>query len=402
MSIHRFTRLAAHALAQDNGAVMTPAGTTIRNIATATFDNPAGGQLSVTSNEVVTTVQSKPDFDIVYLSGNDGLGSASPVGNTPDAAPAVAQGTVAAGESFNTSYIAVNNGNTTQNITLTTDNGGKLAPQGVAYYIDSNKDGTLDATEKAAGPVSSLSVPNDDPATTTVDEGLVYFIQVMTLPTGAKPGQQYAATPVGAGQGYDAATQQPVPMTETATVLGLQYALVTVANQPPVPADVTNPTLTNTAGPTPISPLVATDDGTVASFTIQTLPDPASGVLYYNGSPVTAGQTITDPTLLTFDPADGFVGNATFDYTATDNLNLGSTTNKNPDGTVTSGPATYTIPVQAQPSTDLKVEKTNTAPGTNGWTDLPSDTVRLGASTFYWIRVTNNGPAPVTGAVLTD
>lgn len=28
--------------------------------------------------------------------------------------------------------------------------------------------------------------------------------------------------------------------------------------------------------------------------------------------------------------------------------------------------------------------------------------MRLGASTFYWIRVTNNGPAPVTGAVLTD
>lgn len=382
------------------------AGIEIKNIAQMTYTSPAtGSDVALLSNPVTTTVLPKPAFDIVYLSGNDGLGSTTPAGNTPMTASTApgdsAVGLAAAGTTFSTPYIAVNNGNTVQTISLTSSSAGALAPASVQYYADSNKNGILDADELSAGPTTTISLPYDDPAT-TADEGMAYFIQVMTLPSTAVSGQIYAATPVGTGQVYNSSTGQVETVTESTTVPGLQYARVTVPNQPPVPADVTNPMLNNTAGPTPISPLVATDDSAVAGFIIQTLPDPASGVLYYEGQPVTEGQFIANPAGLSFDPAPGSVGNATFDYIAIDDSDASSTTNRHADGSVTDGPATYTIPVQAAPSTDLVVEKTNTAPSTNGWTDLPSDSVRLGTTTSYWIRVTNNGPAPVTGAVLTD
>lgn len=53
------------------------------------------------------------------------------------------------------------------------------------------------------------------------------------------------------------------------------------------------------------------------------------------------------------------------------------------------------------PSADLRITKTNT-PGTNGNVDQAGDTVTAGGTTAYTIRVTNNGPAGVTGAVLSD
>ena len=83
----------------------------------------------------------------------------------------------------------------------------------------------------------------------------------------------------------------------------------------------------------PISPLYGTDsDGSIASYTITSLPDATQGVLYYNGAAVTAGQTVA-ASGLSFAPASTFVGNATFMYTALDN------------GGAVSNPALYTIPV---------------------------------------------------------
>jgi uncharacterized repeat protein (TIGR01451 family) len=80
----------------------------------------------------------------------------------------------------------------------------------------------------------------------------------------------------------------------------------------------------------PISNLLATDDGTV-SYTIVSIPSPAQGVLYYNGSAVLSGQTVA-ASGLSFAPTAGYVGNATFTYAAT-------------DGNARSNVALYTIPV---------------------------------------------------------
>jgi gliding motility-associated-like protein len=107
----------------------------------------------------------------------------------------------------------------------------------------------------------------------------------------------------------------------------------------------TNPALPSVAGPTAILPLSATlsvgaNSGVqAASFTITSLP--ATGVLVYNGVPVTVGQSIpvsaagslSSGGLLTYSPL-GSCATATFTYTATDNT-----------GQVSTNTATYTIPV---------------------------------------------------------
>jgi uncharacterized repeat protein (TIGR01451 family) len=93
----------------------------------------------------------------------------------------------------------------------------------------------------------------------------------------------------------------------------------------------------NTAAPLPLLALSGYDaDGSVPSFTISTLPAPATGVLLLRGSAVQLGQVIpiADAANLAFDPAASFVGNAFFTYIATDNL-----------GATSVVPALYTIPV---------------------------------------------------------
>jgi uncharacterized repeat protein (TIGR01451 family) len=111
------------------------------------------------------------------------------------------------------------------------------------------------------------------------------------------------------------------------------------ANQPPTANAVVNALKApfgETAGPLPISPLSGRDaDGTLASFTISTVPPASQGVLRYNNAVVTAGTPIpaADADKLTFDAAPGFVGNAFFTYTTTDNADA------------VSQEAIYTIPV---------------------------------------------------------
>ncbi len=127
---------------------------------------------------------------------------------------------------------------------------------------------------------------------------------------------------------------------------------------PPVPNDVTNVTIASSSAAVALSPnLSATASGqvndvtqttanSIASYTVK----PATnGTLYYNNVAVTAttGTSVlaTDINKLTFAPTPGFAGNASFTYTATDANGTVSTTH-NTNGTVTDGPAIYTIPVQ--------------------------------------------------------
>ncbi|RZK62761.1 MAG: T9SS type A sorting domain-containing protein, partial [Hymenobacter sp.] len=119
-------------------------------------------------------------------------------------------------------------------------------------------------------------------------------------------------------------------------------------NAPPVATNVTN-TLQTPEGSTAtvamlISPLAATSAAsTIKQYNLSTVVPTAQGVLYYdNNGTLTAittsnyasvNLTATQATTLRFLPAAGYVGNATFTYTATDNNNL------------LSNVATYLIPV---------------------------------------------------------
>ena len=100
---------------------------------------------------------------------------------------------------------------------------------------------------------------------------------------------------------------------------------ITVANQPPVAQNITLQTIANTASSTTIAPLVAADlDGTIATYTIQTIPAAAEGILNLctpTCVAITPGQVLTSAQIsqISFTPNNTFVGIASFTYTATDN-----------------------------------------------------------------------------------
>jgi len=104
--------------------------------------------------------------------------------------------------------------------------------------------------------------------------------------------------------------------------------------------NVRNAAMNNQLAMMPLSPMsaTATNGPAVSSFTVQTLVDPAAGILYLNGAPVVPGQVVprNQANQLMFDPRASFVGNAVFTYTATDASGAGSINT-----------ASFTIPVNA-------------------------------------------------------
>ncbi|RZK60953.1 MAG: T9SS type A sorting domain-containing protein [Hymenobacter sp.] len=135
----------------------------------------------------------------------------------------------------------------------------------------------------------------------------------------------------------------------------------TQANQAPVAQNVWN-TLQSARGNTSptglaISALTATDsDGTIngTGYVVVALPSSTQGTLYYNSLAVIAGQKVTADGLR-FIPTAGYVGDATFTYTATDNSGAVSNT------------ALYTIPVAQDQSTTYSIYNTNKG-GANPYT----------------------------------
>ena len=151
-----------------------------------------------------------------------------------------------------------------------------------------------------------------------------------------------------------------IPVTATATVV-----------RPPLANNITAQPINNSLGPVAVPPLRASDlDGTVASYTITSVPPLAQGVVSIAcgtvanptlpGATCTGGfQDITAAVLtanggnivltttqintLRFDPAPGFIGTATFNYFATDNTSL------------VSNPAVYTIPVVNTPPIAINI-----------------------------------------------
>ncbi|MCD0165708.1 hypothetical protein [Deinococcus sp. 12RED42] len=227
----------------------TNAGTVITNTAVATYQDPANvnQNLSSTSNTVSTTVLPKSAFDITYPSGAD-----ADTTDTPAGAPASHQRTnVVPGSRLVFPYVAVNNGNDTQTITLTSDPTPGVS--GIQYFLsnpDTNNDGLVSDTELAAAtPVTSIVLPvaGDDPNTAAIENntGIVQFYQVYVA-TGA-PGAVVGATPIGSGQAWNGTAN--VPTTEQANPGGSahddlwwQYNASTIVS----------PSLTNNPG-TPVT-----------------------------------------------------------------------------------------------------------------------------------------------------
>ncbi|GAB3637576.1 hypothetical protein GCM10027422_31660 [Hymenobacter arcticus] len=154
-----------------------------------------------------------------------------------------------------------------------------------------------------------------------------------------------------------ALTANGVTATATLSTAGTsEFSAKAPVNTAPVPNTLTNVSIPNTNGATVLNPnLSGTANGTlsngtansIAYYTVASLP--ASGTLTYNGIALTtaniATTQIANPALLTYTPVAGYTGGSvSFTYTTTDANGITSTTNNN-GGTVTNGPATYTIPV---------------------------------------------------------
>lgn len=137
----------------------------------------------------------------------------------------------------------------------------------------------------------------------------------------------------------------------------------TTPNAAPVAVDVTaavNKTTINLTG------LSATDsDGSISSYAILTLPDPAQGTLFFgdpalNGTPLIAGQPLP-PTLigqLFFQPTANFTGSS-FTYTATDDKGLEDATPATVKLTGEGGPNPKPESPNCKPGKQLQGDKQN-------------------------------------------
>jgi uncharacterized repeat protein (TIGR01451 family) len=239
---------------------------------------------------------------------------------------------------------------------------------------------SFDVTTKLTGPMSAtpgstntytVTTTNNGPSTspTTANTTQTVRVPAGSTVTGLPAGASYSnglitfATINGQATGANGAVSNTFMVQMPATGSLSLDATVTLAgesnvgnnqdnlttqpfNPAPVAQNVWN-TLRNARGNTtnpevpaglPISNLLATDDGSISSYTVVSIPDATQGILYFNGSPVSSNQTVT-ASGLSFVPTAGYVGDATFTYSATDN------------GNAVSNVALYTIPVaQDQPA----------------------------------------------------
>ncbi|WP_375434045.1 Ig-like domain-containing protein [uncultured Hymenobacter sp.] len=241
-----------------------------------------------------------------------------------------------------------------------------VAGQPVTYLLRVANDGP----SPAQGVNFSAQIPaNLNPATVVVSGGGAYvpatgavtFPAIGTLQAGPNVSAAYTVTfpaPANAAS-YPVTATLSTTSTQTGTSDDSQTYTTNLGNLAPVANTFVN-SLTAPDGNTAdsylrLSPLSAQDaDGSIASFTITSVPNPATqGTLYFSAdgttfATVAAGRSIpaTDADKLYFrpfnDPTDplnnndqNFVGNASFTYTATDSSPLPGT----------SAAARYVLPV---------------------------------------------------------
>lgn len=150
---------------------------------------------------------------------------------------------------------------------------------------------------------------------------------------------------------------QANPAAQAIAIGNLSFTVEPIA--PPTTNNLSAPLQNSSYGPTAIPALSGTIvSGAIASYTVNTIPTAAQGVLYLctgTCTAVTAGQVITEANKdkLRFDPAATFTGNASFTYTATSATGISGNT------------ATYTIPVNNVPPVAHTIQArilTNTDP----------------------------------------
>jgi uncharacterized repeat protein (TIGR01451 family) len=159
--------VASGALAAPAFAAGTPAGTTISNTATATYDLPAGGSGTVTSNTVTLKVDELIDVTVAWKDPGDVLGSAG-------------------GSNQVLSFTVTNGGNASGAFTLGSISalgGDDFDPNVTSIVLDTNGNGVYDAG------VDTVYVPGSNDPTIAADGSITAFI-LSTLPAAANDGNR--------------------------------------------------------------------------------------------------------------------------------------------------------------------------------------------------------------------
>lgn len=191
------------------GAAGTPAGTVIQNTASALYTDPttnATVTAPAVSNTVSTTVNAVPNFTITPNDVGPGATQDQPY------APYDKLG-VLPGSQQVFQYIVTNTGNTPVTIDLTTLNRSDTTVTNVAYYLDTNNNGTYEAGTDT--PLTDTNGGGIVDTGSVAPDANVKILQVYTVPASAVPGTRYGADPVGTGK-YDPA-YKPGNATPTTT-----------------------------------------------------------------------------------------------------------------------------------------------------------------------------------------
>jgi uncharacterized repeat protein (TIGR01451 family) len=157
----------AFALAGPAQAAGTPAGTSISNVATATYDLPGGGQDEIVSNTVVMKVDELLDVSVAW-------GDPSDVGTSPGQTNQVLK------------FSVTNGGNGAEAFTLgTLANGGgdDFDPTVTAIVLDSNANGAYDAG------VDTVYVAGSNDPLLQPDQSVTIFV-LASIPGGAADGNR--------------------------------------------------------------------------------------------------------------------------------------------------------------------------------------------------------------------
>jgi hypothetical protein len=217
---------------------------------------------------------------------------------------------------------------------------GNLPSSSIDYYVvrrDISKESNLKMSTSGTQNIGGVFLSLEDLGIASTVKIYGYSIFAADLPANAKATDlvnynNATFFPTNTNSG----TQGGIDLIALTGVLSIQNSVIL----PPTAENIVLPQMLNTATKSTIAPLVAiAASGSIASYSIRTIPTPDQGVLYLckngNCTVVAAGKVLTTAEIsqLAFQPNNTFVGDVVFYYDAKDTY------------TQVSNAASYTIPL---------------------------------------------------------
>jgi len=272
-------------------------------------------------------------------------------------------------------------------IRVNTQNYGNLPSSTTDYYVvrrDISKESNLKMSTSGSQNIGGVFLSLSDLGIANTVKIYGYSIFAEDLPANAKATDlvNYNNTTFFPTN-TNSSTSGGIDLIALTGVLSIKNAVIL----PPTAENITMPSMLNTTPKSAIAPLIATAaSGTIASYTIQTIPTAEQGTLYLcKNNPcsiVTIGQVLTPTEIsqLSFQPKNTFTGDVVFYYSALDSYTQESNT------------ASYTIPLIAPSLGTLPVNITSFSGSLNGKiAQLNWQTSQEINSSYFEVQRSNDG-----------